>query len=123
MIKPKGEVNDISAFLGTNTKFSGTLIFDGLVRIDGDFEGNVKTKDSLVIANSGNVKAEVEAGVVKISGKFDGTIKAATKVELLKPAIVKGTITTPALSVEEGAIFDGQCIMSTKPTTNVTKEG
>lgn len=123
MIKFKGESDGINAFLGNNTKFNGTLIFDGLVRIDGDFEGSIKTKDTLVIANSGSVKADLEVGEVKISGKFEGNIKATTKVELLKPAVVKGTINTPALSVEEGVIFDGQCIMGTKPTTNLSKEG
>lgn len=122
MIKPKNESVDINAFLGKNTKFNGTLLFDGLVRIDGDFEGHVKTKDTLVIANSGSVKAEIEAGVVKISGNFDGTIRAESKVELLKPANVKGTIYTPSIVIEEGVIFDGQCVMS-KTKTSSGNEG
>ncbi len=103
--------NSIDAFLGKNTSFNGTLIFDGLVRIDGNFEGNIKTPDTLVVAGSGNVKAEVEAGDVKISGRFDGVINAKVKVELYKPAYVTGTINTPIFKVEEGVVFNGNCSM------------
>ena len=103
--------NSIDAFLGKNTSFNGTLIFDGLVRIDGTFEGNIKTPDTLVVAGSGNVKAEIEAGEVKISGRFDGVINAKEKVELYKPAYVTGTINTPIFKVEEGVVFNGNCSM------------
>ncbi|WP_022852241.1 bactofilin family protein [Limisalsivibrio acetivorans] len=110
MMKGK-ETGGIDAFLGKNTTFNGTLIFDGLVRMDGNFEGNIKTKDTLVVANSGNIKADVEAGVVKVSGKFDGSITAKDKVELYKPAVVTGTIRTPAIKMEEGVVFNGNLEM------------
>ena len=111
MLKAKDNSNGIDAFLGQNTSFNGTLVFDGTVRIDGNFEGNVKTNDTLVIAESGNVNAQIEAGVVKISGTFDGLVIAKNKVELYKPASVFGTIRTPVLKVEEGVIFNGKAEM------------
>lgn len=117
MIKGK-DTGGIDAFLGKNTTFQGTLIFDGLVRIDGNFEGKIKTEDTLVIAGSGNVKAEIEAGEVKISGRFDGTIVASSKVELYKPAFVTGTIITPVLKVEEGVVFNGNCRMNDSEPVN-----
>ncbi|PLX70830.1 MAG: hypothetical protein C0602_04820 [Denitrovibrio sp.] len=114
-MKPKDN-NSIDAFLCKNTSFNGTLIFDGLVRIDGNFEGNIKTSDTLVVAGTGNVKAEIEAGDVKISGRFDGVISAKDKVELYKPAYVTGTVNTPIFKVEEGVVFNGNCNMG---ATNV----
>jgi len=110
-MKVSKDNNSIDAFLGKNTSFNGTLIFDGLVRIDGNFEGKIKTTDTLVIAGSGNVKAEIEAGDVKISGRFDGVINAKDKVELYKPAYVTGTVNTPIFKVEEGVVFNGNCSM------------
>ncbi|HCW92166.1 bactofilin family protein [Flexistipes sinusarabici] len=107
MMKTKNEDGTINAFLGKNTSFNGTLAFDGLVRIDGTFEGNVKTNDTFVIANSGRVKADIDAGTVKISGNFEGTVVAKTKVELYKPAQVTGTIKTPSLVIEDGVVFNG----------------
>jgi len=111
MIKGKNEGNSINAFLGKNTKFEGTLLFDGLVRIDGTFEGDVKSSDTLVIAETGKVKANIEAGVVKISGYFEGNIVAKNKVELYKPAVVSGSIKTPSLVIEDGVKFNGTCDM------------
>ncbi len=102
----------IDAFLGQNTSFNGTLVFDGVVRIDGNFEGNIKTNDTLVIADTGNVKAEIEAGIVKISGTFDGVVVAKNKVELFKPAVITGTLKTPVIKMEEGVIFNGTAEMS-----------
>lgn len=127
MVKTKNEDGTINAFLGKNTSFNGTLAFDGLVRIDGTFDGNVKTDDTFVIANSGRVKADIDAGTVKISGNFEGTIVAKTKVELYKPAQVTGTIKTPSLMIEEGVVFNGTSEMgknagkNTKPTDGETK--
>jgi len=121
MIKSKGDDGTINAFLGKNTTFNGSLIFDGLVRIDGSFEGNVKTNDTFVVANSGKVKADIDAGIVKISGKFEGTIVAKSKVELYKPANVVGTIKTPSLNIEDGVIFNGTCEMgkNSQPTKEI----
>ena len=111
-MKGKAEDNSsINAFLGKNTTFNGSLVFDGLVRIDGNFEGTVKTPDTLVVANSGKVKADIEVGVAKISGQFEGTIIANEKVELLKPANVNGTIKAKSITIEDGVIFNGSCEM------------
>jgi len=107
MLKTTKESNGIDALLGQNTSFSGTLVFDGIVRIDGNFEGKIKTNDTLVIAEYGKVNAEVEAGVVKIIGEFHGTIVAKNKVEMFKPAQVSGTLNTPNIRMEEGVMFNG----------------
>ncbi|TYB37314.1 MAG: polymer-forming cytoskeletal protein [Flexistipes sinusarabici] len=127
MMKTKNEDGTINAFLGKNTSFNGTLAFDGLVRIDGTFEGNVKTEDTFVIANSGRVKADIDAGTVKISGNYEGTVVAKTKVELYKPAQVTGTIKTPSLLIEDGVVFNGTTEMgknngkNTKPNEGEKK--
>ena len=49
----KKEDSQIKAYLGEDTIFNGSLNFDGTVRIDGKFEGQVTTKDTLIIGLSG----------------------------------------------------------------------
>ncbi|MCA1927277.1 MAG: polymer-forming cytoskeletal protein [Calditerrivibrio sp.] len=110
--KKRDEEITINAFLGNKTNFNGTLVFDGIVRIDGSFKGNIVSSDTLIIANTGEVEADVETSTVKISGKFNGTIKAKTIVELLKPAVVHGTIITPMIKIEEGAKINGNVQMT-----------
>ena len=111
MLKTTKENSGVDALLGKNTSFSGTLVFDGVVHINGNFEGKIKTNDTLVIAELGKVNADVDAGVVKIYGDFQGTIVAANKVEMFKPAKVQGTIKTPNIRMEEGVIFNGSTEM------------
>lgn len=111
MLKTTKESTGVDALLGQNTSFNGTLVFDGIVRIDGNFEGKIKTNDTLVIAEYGKVNAEVEAGVVKILGEFNGTIIAKNKVEMFKPANVQGTLKTPNIRMEEGVFFNGSTEM------------
>jgi cytoskeletal protein CcmA (bactofilin family) len=117
MLKPKKEETKINAFLGKNTNFNGTLIFDGLVRIDGSLEGNIKTDDTLILSESSKVKADIEAGIAKISGTFTGNVTAKEKVELFKPASITGTIRSPLLFIEEGVILNGTVEMSKAKTT------
>ena len=107
MLKSTKDSSGIDALLGQSTSFSGTLVFDGTVRIDGNFEGKIKTNDTLIIAEYGKVNAEIEAGVVKIIGEFHGSIVAKNKVEMFKPAQVSGTLNTPNIRMEEGVIFNG----------------
>jgi cytoskeletal protein CcmA (bactofilin family) len=117
MLKPKKEEIKINAFLGKDTNFNGTLIFDGLVRIDGSMEGNIKTNDTLVLSETCKVKADIDVGVAKISGTFTGNITAKEKVEFFKPANITGTIKAPMLYIEEGVILNGTIEMSKAKTT------
>ena len=119
MIRKSVDEHKINAFMSKNTTFKGTLLFDGLMKLDGIFEGNIKTEDTLVIADTSNVKADIEAGIVKISGNFEGNIVAKSKVELFKPANVKGIIKSPAISMEEGVVFNGTCDMNKTPNNKL----
>ena len=102
---------DIKAFLGAGSSFEGKLVFDEIVRLDGNFTGEVSSKGALIIGESATVKAEVDVETLTISGKFKGNIRARSKVELKRPAHVDGNIDTPALSVEEGVVLNGTVSM------------
>jgi cytoskeletal protein CcmA (bactofilin family) len=104
-------VGDVHTLLGKGSEFEGKLSFEGQVRIDGKYSGQISTKDVLVIGEGAKVSAEISAGTVIINGTVEGNIKASGLVELHPPARVKGSIETPALSMEKGVIFEGQCKM------------
>src|SRR5690606_30029601 len=102
---------ELSSLLGKGSEFEGKLAFEGQVRIDGKFSGQISTKDVLVIAEGARVNAEVSAGTVIIHGTFEGNVHASQAVELKTPARVKGTIETPALAIDKGVIFEGSTKM------------
>jgi cytoskeletal protein CcmA (bactofilin family) len=109
--KPLQDFGEIRAFLGEGTSFIGTLQFEGTVRLDGRFEGEVSGNDLLIIGQSAAVRAEIQVGSLTVSGRVEGNIVARKRVELLGTAQVTGSVKTPALVVSEGAVLNGTCEM------------
>ncbi len=102
---------ELIAFLGKGTEFKGVITYDGTVRIDGRVEGEIITKGTLVVGESAVIDAEITAGTVVSGGRINGNITASTKVHLMSPAALSGSIRTPVLIVEEGVKFNGNCDM------------
>ncbi|MBT9556725.1 MAG: polymer-forming cytoskeletal protein [Myxococcales bacterium] len=110
MANPSHEVN---ALLGRGSEFEGKLTFEGTVRIDGKFTGEIFSNDTLIIGEGARVKAEIDVANVIIYGDLIGNVRSKTSVELHAPARLKGNITAPALVVDQGVVFDGSCNMTT----------
>lgn len=106
---PRGE---IKAFLGEGTDFKGILTFEGTVRIDGHMEGEIFTKDTLIVGETAAVNAEINVNNIAISGVVKGNINATGKVEVHRPGKLFGNVKTPSLYIEEGVIFEGNCSMA-----------
>jgi cytoskeletal protein CcmA (bactofilin family) len=106
----------IKAYMGEDTVFNGSLTFDGTVRIDGKFEGQVHTDDTLIIGETGHLIAEISAGTVICMGRVEGTLMASKKVEIHANSRVVGNIKSPALYIELGGVVDGSCDMTGKET-------
>jgi cytoskeletal protein CcmA (bactofilin family) len=108
---------EVSGVLDHGCEFEGKLCFQGTVRIGGSFRGEIFTPDTLVISEGARVNGQIEAGVVIISGEVNGSVRAKHRVEIHRPAIFRGDILTPSLSVDEGVIFEGSSKMAHNPTT------
>jgi cytoskeletal protein CcmA (bactofilin family) len=111
MAKKEQVKGELQAFLGKGTEFKGTLLFDGVVRLDGKIEGEIASDGHLVVGREADVQAEVKVGFIQVAGKIVGNITAKDRVEILSSGKVVGDITTPKLAVEEGAHFTGRCQM------------
>ena len=118
MARPGNDERELTAFLSSGTNFKGDLTFDGTVRIDGRFEGNINSKDSLVIGENAAVDAEVHVGKIIISGRVSGNISAIESVEINSKAQVHGNIKLSGnqLVIHEGAVFSGGCEMGASDT-------
>ncbi len=101
----------VNAFLDKGTRFEGKLSFEGTVRIDGKFVGDIFSQDKLVIGESGEVEGNVEVGSAVISGTFRGELKARERVHVQAPAKFYGTLIAPTLIVTEGVILEGNVRM------------
>lgn len=103
--------DEINAFLGAGTNYQGKLNFQGAVRIDGNFQGEVQSDGTLVVGQEAMVEGQVRVGQLVLSGKIRGEVEAKSKVVLHKTANLEGNIRTPVLVVEEGAVLEGQLNM------------
>ena len=113
--------NEVIAILGEKTEFKGVLTFIGTTRIDGKFEGEVITKDTLIIGKTADIKAEISAGTIITQGKIHGNLIASKKVEIKGGSELIGNIKTPALHIEENAVFEGSCEMIKKGPKSTSK--
>src|SRR6266542_3585301 len=91
---------EITTLLGRGATFEGKLTFDGTVRIDGRFKGEVFSDDTLVIGEGAHVEAEIDVGEVIIQGYVVGNVTARRVIEIHAPGRVKGDLHTPTLQVD-----------------------
>ncbi len=102
-------LRELHAILGEGSEFSGKLIFEGRVRIDGKFRGEIVSEDVLVIGAGADVEATIEVGrLIVLGGTVRGEVRASRAVELHAPARVFGNICTPQLAIDRGVVFEGQ---------------
>ena len=105
----KKRKNQITAFLGRDTEFEGSLSFKGMVRIDGRFKGEINTEGTLIVGETAVIDSDIYASNVIISGKIRGNIVAGEKIEILSPGKVFGDIEAPSVAINTGVIFEGNC--------------
>jgi cytoskeletal protein CcmA (bactofilin family) len=98
--------------IGRSIKINGDLRGDEDLRIEGDVSGTVQLKNSsLTIGKEGKIKADVYAKSVGVDGTMEGDIYASERVTIRANARVIGNITTPRISIEDGAKFKGSIEM------------
>src|ERR1044072_8355346 len=102
---------EITTLLGRGATFEGKLTFEGTVRIDGRFKGEVFSDDVLVIGEGAQVEATIDVGEVIIQGTVVGNITAKRSIEIHAPGRVKGDLHTPSLQIDKGVIFEGRSFM------------
>ena len=114
---------DLNGFLDRGASFRGELEFEDTMRIDGKFHGKISSKNELIVGESAHIEGDVHVGRIAISGTVVGRIVAAQRVEIHRNGKVYSDIDTPALVIEDGAIFQGNCVMGERSTAgkgNVT---
>jgi cytoskeletal protein CcmA (bactofilin family) len=107
---PTLPATEITALLGRGTRFEGKLHFEGRLRIDGSFRGQILGDDALVIGDGADVEADIEAGMVIVKGgSLIGNVRASHSIELYVPARASGTLHAPEVHIEKGVQFSGTC--------------
>ncbi|HEY7369200.1 MAG TPA: polymer-forming cytoskeletal protein [Thermoanaerobaculia bacterium] len=114
-MKIKSDGATLNGFLDRGSHLSGELSFEQTFRIDGRFEGTIRSGSELIIGDSAEVEADIEVDRISVNGRLGGVVRARERIELMPGARVTAELISPIIRIEEGAIFDGTCKMAEKP--------
>ena len=99
----------VNSIIGEGARFRGDFELSGLLRIDGDFVGNIESAGKVLVGRHGSaVVPTIHARVVIVGGKVIGNICAQEMVTILSTGTVEGDIEAPRLLAEEGVTINGR---------------
>jgi cytoskeletal protein CcmA (bactofilin family) len=101
-----------TAVIGASIQIDGHLRGQEDLIIEGEVNGTVNlASHTLTIGNQATIKANVFAHTVYVDGTMEGDLYGAEQVLIRKTARMKGNITSPRVSLEDGASFKGSIEM------------
>lgn len=106
--------------VGAGAKLEGNVVSAGSLRVDGQVKGQITADGDVTLSAQSQVDADIRAQNVAIAGRFKGNIVVKGKTQITAGGRVEGNITSKALVIEEGAIFQGQSIMDQQPAPAAT---
>lgn len=107
-IKMANRNESLNSVIGPGSIFEGKFYISGSLKIDGKFQGEIKTEDELIVGETGKVKTNIKAKSVLISGTMIGNIQAKEEVRIEKNGKLLGDIESPVLHLTPGVIIKGQ---------------
>jgi cytoskeletal protein CcmA (bactofilin family) len=118
-----GSRKKLTAFLDEGSEIEGKYTFSGTVLLNGRFQGEIASPDTLIIGERGVVNATVRAGTLVVNGELVGDVHASERVELAGKARVFGDLESPVIVLQEGVLFEGHCRMSRQAMTEAGLDG
>lgn len=93
------------------TEINGDLTSDSNILLEGQVNGNVSCAGRVIIGTSGKINGNLVCVNAEIDGAMDGQLMVENLLVLRATARIKGDIQTMKLHIEEGAFFEGACVM------------
>jgi cytoskeletal protein CcmA (bactofilin family) len=98
--------------IGDGATIEGTVRSDRSIRILGAVQGEIESRDRVVVEESAKVAARISAEHVTVLGEVNGSIECAGRLEIASSARVTGEVSASTLVIQEGAFFEGNLKMS-----------
>lgn len=104
-----GPTEKTLCLLGEGSQTKGEFYTPGSLRVEGLFKGTLRVEGRLVIAPTGEVQGEIQAGQVLIAGRFEGRLVAEELLEVAETGQVKGEIRAKRMQTVSGATMQVHC--------------
>ncbi|MDQ6961282.1 MAG: polymer-forming cytoskeletal protein [Mariprofundaceae bacterium] len=108
---PSGNSQHIDTLIGEHSKIIGDLNFEGAVRIDGTFEGNIHSskEGTLIVSEGGKVKGDVSVPNLILHGSITGNVQSSKNLQVGEKGILAGDLFYHIFTVDPGGYIDGRC--------------
>ncbi len=105
------ENQHIDTLIGAHSSFTGELAFEGAVRIDGRFEGNIRSsKDgTLIVSQGAEVSGEVHVPNLILHGLIKGNVHTSKSLKVGECGCINGDVEYRVITLAEGAAINGKC--------------
>ncbi len=116
MIKGFGnkKVERIETLVGAGTTIEGDIVGESSILVNGTVTGSVTTNRTIRVGKSGVIKGDVSANSAILGGVIEGDLDVKESTVLGSESRLMGDLKTTTLKIEEGATFEGRCVMLEK---------
>ncbi len=119
MLKRKDFFNSTSQYeestetnrIVAGTELTGDVVSDSNFMLEGEMHGNLSCSGKVTIGSTGKLRGNLVCVIAEINGTVDGEITVEGLLTLNETARINGDIQTTKLIIQEGATFEGSCVM------------
>ena len=101
------EASDITVIAESTRIDDAVMNTKGVVKIEGEYHGNINIDGDLIVGASGSVCGHVNANTAEIYGNITGNVMCGDWLHIKATGRIKGDITCDAILMDEGAVFIG----------------
>ncbi|MCR5734970.1 MAG: polymer-forming cytoskeletal protein [Lachnospiraceae bacterium] len=109
--KVRIKVSAISTVISEDTVVNGSIESETAIRVDGKVNGNITTREPVVISKNAEVRGDIRAESIIVAGVVQGNLTIDNKTNIEPTGELYGDIETDRLLIDEESVFFGNCIM------------
>ena len=109
-------MGSVDTILGLEGVLRGNFISKHSIRVDGEVYGNLTSEDGIIVGDKALIEGNLMAKSILIGGKVKGNVTALQRLEVQSTAQITGDLKAAVLILEEGARFEGNCLMEETAT-------
>ncbi len=99
---------DAETIIGSAIKVKGNFHGQGNIIIEGVLEGSLKTDANIFVGEKARITANVEAKDLIVNGEIRGNVRVGNYLSLGGTARITGDVQYGEISIEKGAVINGQ---------------
>lgn len=103
---------EAASLVDRHSAFEGTFRSQRDIRVEGEVKGTISCDGTLFVAEGAVVSATVDAENINVAGDLSGEVRCRGRLQILPSGRVRAKVSTNALVIQEGAIYEGQLEMA-----------